>query len=325
MIEVNKPMNETEAGTPGSGSAADVPAHDLPPFELQAVAAHAGAAQYQLAELVRYHDRAFVAHAYAALCHRAPTDAELAHTLDNLRTGRRSKVEIIESLCAGTTAVQVVGLPSPMLRRVTRWPVVGYVLRLLRGLTRLPVLMQHQQQFEIYALAQQQRLADYLNEVLAPAVAQGNRDVPDSSALAADAVQGVLMLSDSLIELSARHAEVQAELERFQAQQRQVQAELAQFQAQQRQVQAQLQTDLLGLGGQREFLMQEQRVIVETQRVVLGEFQEQLRELSAQQEQLRVQLAAQVRQLPALVAAATDPPMPARTDEHAAQPERDQP
>ncbi len=331
MVIVNKSMAEAEAG-----AQSDVAAFNIPPFELQADVGHEAADRYQLDELLRYHDRAFVAHTYAALCRRAPTAAEFARTLDDLRAGRRSKSEIIESLCAGQTAVQIVGLPSPMLRRMSRWPLVGYVLRLLRGLARLPVLVQHQQQFESYALAQQQRIADYLNETLAPAIAQQTAPAPAVDATPAstiaDAAESVLMLSDSLIELSARHAATQTQLEEFQAQQRDVQTRLhadlsaltAALTAEQQAAAAARNAQADATAAQREFLVQEQRVIVETQRATLAELQAQLRELAAQQTQQRAELTAQMRQLQALVAAATGAHAPTQAGEQATAAERGQ-
>ncbi len=290
MVIVNKSMAEAEAG-----AQSDVAAHSIPPFALQPDVGHETADRYQLDELLRYHDRAFVAHTYAALCRRAPTAAEFARTLDDLRAGRRSKSEIIESLCAGQTAVQVVGLPSPMLRRMSRWPLVGYVLRLLRGLARLPVLVQHQQQFESYALAQQQRITDYLNETLAPAIAQQTAPAPavDAAltAIIADAAESVLMLSDALIELSARHAATQTQLEELQAQQHDAQTRLEEFQAQQREVQTQL----------------------EKHQAQHHEVQTQLEEFQAQQREVQTRLHAD---LSALTAALTAEQQAAVTARH---------
>ena len=91
MIETDK-QAETVVGAQAET------AHVIPPFELQAADAAGDADSYSLAELLRYHDRTFVLHAYAALRKRAPTDAELARTLDDLRAGRRSKTEIVEQL-----------------------------------------------------------------------------------------------------------------------------------------------------------------------------------------------------------------------------------
>src|SRR5437763_13526128 len=136
MIEMGKTV-ETEAGAL-SDAQADVPvqaAHAITPLVLQPRAPASDAAHYHLGELLRYHDRVFITHAYAALCKRPPTDAELAHTLEDLRGGRRNKIEIIEDLLAQPDVhVRVAGLPSPTARRLGRLPVVGRVLRVLRAL-----------------------------------------------------------------------------------------------------------------------------------------------------------------------------------------------
>ena len=341
MIDTDKHV-ETADGAQVDASAV------IPPLELQPASAPGDADEYRLEELLRFHDRAFVAHAYAALCRRAPTAAELARTLDDLRSGRRTKSEIVEGLCADGTRARVAGLPSPALRRLSRWPLVGHLLRWLRALARLPVLLQHQQQFEAYALAQQQRIADYLNEVVAPAVAarDGAATATDSAASAndslaatvADAVESVMMLSDSLVEVTGRQAELQGEVQQLQAQLRYLQAQQQQSEmqlhadllaltealtAQQQQSEMQLHADLSALtealtaqqqrlaelrrehdanaAAQREFLVHEQRVIVEAQRVVLGELQEQLHELTRAQAETRAALAAEVDGLRALV------------------------
>jgi hypothetical protein len=342
MIEVNKPADVEDDGAQ-AGVSAEAP-HLIPPLKLQPDAGRGDADHYHLNELLRYHDRPFVAHTYAALCRRAPTDAELARTLDELRSGRRSKTDIIADLLAaqpdGPARVQVAGLPSPALRRLSGWPVVGYVLRLLRGLARLPVLVQHQQQFEAYALAQQQRIADYLNEVFLPVVKRRDAEsaaVAQLSATVADAVESVMMLSDSLIELSSRQADLQTQAQDLQTQ---IQHSLAQ----QQQADAQLHADLVALtealttqqqrhddlrqahdataSAQQEFLVQEQRVIVETQQVALGDLQAQLRELAAEQEDKRAELAVEVRHLRALVAELRGG-APEQADEQVVAPERE--
>lgn len=333
MIEVNKPAEVVEGARDG---AAAVESQVIPPLKLQPDAERGDADHYDLADLLRYHDRAFVAHAYAALCKRAPTDAELARTLDDLRAGRRVKTEIIADLLSAQTdgrpRVRVAGLPSPALRRVSRWPLVGYVLRLLRALARLPVLLQHQQQFEAYALAQQQQIADYVNDVLAPVVRRHDAELPAAaqlSATVADAVESVLMLSDSLVELSGRQATLETQAQALQTHVQHTQTQIEHLQQaatrqqeaarQQQQTDAQLHADLLALtealtteqqrreelrqkldataDAQQEFLVQEQRVIVETQKVALADLQAQLRELAAEQERKRAELAAEVARL----------------------------
>jgi hypothetical protein len=322
MIETNKPASDattnTRDGETPAGTAAV--ALDVPPLELQRPAAPGKADFYRLDELLCYHDRAFVTHVYASLARREPTKAELSRTLDDLRSGRRTKVDIVESLCTGGSAVRVAGLPSPALRRLSRLPIIGYVLRVLRGIARLPVLIENQQQFQTYALAQQQRITDYLNEVIVPAVSEHTGVTPgvDNAVTVADAVEGVMMLSDSLVEMAGQQSELQAQFQNLQV-------ELQRLQAQREQSEAQLHVNVVALtetltaqqlrldelrraqdeaaAGQLEFLVAEQRVIVEAQKVALGELQEQLRALAGEQDEKRAELAAEVCHLRVLVEA----------------------
>ncbi len=321
MIEVDKSVTETGAHAWDDGAAADVWELNVPPLELQPKVECSDADRYQLDELLRYHDRAFVAHAYAALQKRAPTAAEFTRTLGDLRAGRCGKIQIIEALCAGQSAVHVAGLPSPLARRMRHWPLLGYVLRVLRGITRLPVLIQHQQQFESYALGQQQCIADYINEM----VATGD-----------DAVESVLMLSESLLDLSARHAELQARLTHLQLDSQAQQTQQAQARlhsdpaaltdaltAQQQALAQARRAQAATAASQQEFLVQEQRVIVETQQVTLGELQTQLRELAAEQERKGAELSAEMRSLRSLVAALREHAT-VQADEQAVVPDREQ-
>jgi hypothetical protein len=289
MIETGK-VTETDAGVTSAvqSDASPQVAHALTPLVLQADEAASDAPQYHVRQLLCYHDRAFITHAYAALCKRPPTETELARTLEDLRGGRRSKIEIIADLSAqpGVHA-RVVGLPSPVARRLGRLPLVGRVLRVLRALVRLPVLVEHQQQFEAYTTGQQQRIADHINAIVAPTIA--------------DACEGVLMLSDALADLSQRHAQLEAAL----AVQQQRHVELQQRHAEQLEailvVQQQRHAELRQ--EQQEFLIQEQHVIVETQKIALADAQAQLRALADAQEQKRAELAAELRRLRTLVEA----------------------
>jgi hypothetical protein len=310
--------------------------------------------QYRVAELLAFHDRHFVEGVYRAILGRAPFPAEGARELDELRGGRAGKVEIIERLLtspeAGRRRVRVEGLPSPAMRRLGRVPVVGYLLRLARALARLPVLMQHHQQFESYALAQQQLIADYLNRTLAqlahrdaPAVtgdgAPAQAATAPTQAVAApsppaEIVEALEMFSDALLDLSNSHAELEARTEALREQTEtqvgQAQAALAEltvavstqqqlsetFRREQQLAadalrrEQQLAADALQRGqqlaadAQQEFLIQEQRVIVETQQVVLEELREELRALSERQQRARADFDAEVRRLRSLREAA---------------------
>jgi hypothetical protein len=204
-----------------------LPAPRIEPLVLQPDFEAGDKSQYHVAELSAYHDRHFIESVYKAILARAPSPAERAHELDELRSGRASKVEIIERLLSSSEAragsgrgVRVEGLPSPLLRRLGRMPVVGYVLRFVRALLRLPLSMQHQRQFEIYALAQQQLIADYLNRTLprlarADAWAAAATGAPPAMTLTQqeEIAETLAMFSDALLELSSGHAELQAQVQ----------------------------------------------------------------------------------------------------------------
>lgn len=290
------------------------PAPHIGLLVLQQDAPLADKSQYHVAELTAYHDRRFVENVYKAILGRAPLLAERARELDELRGGRTGKVEIIERLSSSPEArasgrdVKIEGLPSPLMRRLGRVRFVGYALRLVRALVRLPVSMQHQQQFEIYALAQQQLIADYINWTLARmargggAAAAGDMSAPYIT-LSEDGevAETLAMFSDALLELSNSHAEFEA---RTRTQMEQAQAALADLTnaitVQQQLAETLRREQQLAADAQQEFLIQEQRVIVETQKVVLEELREELRELSVRQQSAREEFDAEMRRLRSL-------------------------
>lgn len=278
---------------------------------------------YHVEELLRYHDRHFVQNIHRAILGRAPSDAESAQTLDDLRGGRASKTELVERLLESPEArssarrVRVEGLPSPFARRAASMPVVGYLFRLARALMRLPLLMEHQRQFETYALGQQQRIADHINQLFAlgalpntGAAATGDAPPPLLfQSQNADVIETVLMFSDTLLDLSNSHAELQAQTEQ---QAKQADAALtdltAAIRAQQEITETIRREQEKTAQAQQEFLIQEQRVIVETQRVVLEELREELRAFDAKHERARAELEAALRRLESLVGAARPTP-----------------
>lgn len=222
--------------------------------------------RYRVEELFAFHDRAFVENAFRAALGRAPDAAELDATLTDLRAARRSKREIVEDLVfseegerSGARA-RVEGVGDPRLkRRVRALPVVGYLWQLLAGLARLPRLMRHQREFEAYAVAQQQLLADRLDEM--------DEQQRRAQELIDDAREAVFMLSDALATQSARQAQAEARLD----------AQQHRFDAQQHRLDGQQHR----LDAQEEFLIQEQRAIVEAQKTTLAEIEERLREVDA--------------------------------------------
>lgn len=235
-------------------------------------------------ELFAFHDRAFVESAYAAALGRAPREDELRATLAELRAGRRDKREIVEDLCASEEGARVgagsrvVGVAAPGFgRRLRRVPFVGYLWRLLAGLARLPTALSHQREFETYALAQQQLIADFVNDErrrhdeqvrllglrLDDETANG-----ELRAAVADAHEAVSMLSDALATLDARQAEERAHLEALIAEQRRaLEGHQSALEEQRRRLDA-----------QEEFSVREQQAIVEAQKAVLAEIESRLTE-----------------------------------------------
>ena len=284
------------------------------PLRLQAELEPRGDGRYRAEELFAFHDRAFVENAFRAALGRAPDAAELEATLSDLRAARRGKREIVEDLVfseegrRGGARARVRGVADPRLRRRVRaLPVVGYLWQLLAGLARLPRLMRHQREFEAYALAQQQLIADRLNEQErhgAASVAEQLRlalERLDGDVLGsiADAREAVFMLSDALASLSARHAADAARYAEDAARRERIEAHTAaRLDTHQRGIeelqralnsqQGALEVQTRGVDEQRrrldaqeEFLIQEQRAIVEAQKAALAEVEERLREAEA--------------------------------------------
>ena len=287
----------------------------ISPLELESGQPPPEAEVYQLHELVRFHDRAFVSHAYAALTKRAPTPEELVRELDDLRSGRRDKVDIIEGLLNGSErpeTVRVVGLRGEGRRRASRWPVVGYAWRLLRGLASVPLQVKHQQRFEAYSLGQQQKIADHVNNVIAPALA----DSIDAVLMLSESLQAhVLSLEESLASLAAQHEQLKVEISdhrhqleaKLDAQQGRLETAIN---AQQSQLEATNNSHHRELderlNAQQELIVQEQQVIVETQKVVMEQLRAEIAMLATAYEQQSSQLLDQLQRLQVTVEAARD-------------------
>lgn len=258
-------------------------------LELQPDAKLAPAQSYSVSQLLCYHDEVFVKNLYLALLGREATNIEFETTLRELRSGDHTKVELIESLLDShkVTLSKVSGLSSPSLKKVRTWPVLGYWVRILRSITRLPQLMHDQQRFEVYALAQQQRIADFINKQVVPAISSDStslQDYPSTVASVRDAVEGVIMLSDSMLELAEKQhqSEEQQELltngiqevqKQLETSERRIHQTMATLTESIRELQSQLETLRVDvdqkLDSPKQFLVQEQRVIVEAQKLAL--------------------------------------------------------
>lgn len=123
---------------------------------------------YHVNDLLRFHDLEFVRNAYRAILKREPDDDGYVEYLENLRSGRFNKIDILASLRFSpegkSKAVELEGLTFPaFVRRLYRVPVLGYVVEWTISILRLPRLLRSQRQFESHAIAQQERLVHHIN------------------------------------------------------------------------------------------------------------------------------------------------------------------
>lgn len=123
---------------------------------------------YHLEDLLVFNDEAFVRNAYRAILKREPDDSGFAKYLENLRDGRRSKVEILSSLRFSPEGqlrdAKVSGLNRSLLFTKTyNVPVLGYLIERLVGITRLPALITDHGRLEARLTARDERLAEQIN------------------------------------------------------------------------------------------------------------------------------------------------------------------
>jgi 2-polyprenyl-3-methyl-5-hydroxy-6-metoxy-1,4-benzoquinol methylase len=143
------------------------PASALPSIRLQPE--FASQQNYSVNDLLAYHDHIFVRNAYRAILEREPDEAGFARYLESLRSGRVNKLDVLASLRFSQEGqlrnVKVDGLnATARFRKLYRVPIVGYLLELLVGIVRLPVLIKNFRSLESYTAAQDDRLADHINQ-----------------------------------------------------------------------------------------------------------------------------------------------------------------
>jgi SAM-dependent methyltransferase len=146
---------------------------ELPPLSLQPEFEPHEDDHYHVNDLLQYHDHLFVWNAYRAILKREPDEEGLNEYLGNLRSGRFNKIDVLASLRFSGEGkgrgVRIDGLQRPaLLRRLYRVPVLGYLLELVVSIVRLPALLRGQRQLENYLIAQQERLAAYINHLYQP-------------------------------------------------------------------------------------------------------------------------------------------------------------
>lgn len=165
-----------EAKAAAGDEAAEGEGHrPLPPTELlrlQPPFALSEDGRYHVSQLLSFHDRPFVEVAFTATLRREGDPAAVAETLADLRAGRRTKLDIIESLIgsdegraarAGERIAGVEREKQGFAQRLRGLPLVGGVWRVAALVVRLPQLVRHQQELETYTTAQLQLITDHFN------------------------------------------------------------------------------------------------------------------------------------------------------------------
>ena len=242
-------------------------------IDFQSPAAFRTSDEYHVRELLSFHDRQFIECAYLAILKRAPAPSEIYRDVDEIRSGRISKIDFLNFL-RGTDegrakGVLLHGLPSGAMKQFARLPFIGYVLRLLRGIWRLPVLMEDQRRFEAYVLGRQQQIADYVNQ---------HADNSQLRAVVEDMTETTVLLAEELFKTSAQISATNVEVAKLFATLRQFDEQFGERFNQLSEEARALHIELLR---RQEFLAQELHVLVETQRMAHYEMQDRFAEIRA--------------------------------------------
>jgi O-antigen chain-terminating methyltransferase len=124
--------------------------------------------RYHINDLLQFHDRVFVQAAYRAVLKRSPAEVEMLRDLRRLRSGDSNKIDLLASLRFSpegrAKGVQLDGLVfHALVRRLGQLPLIGYPVRLLIALVRLPKQVRDQREFGSYVLSQHEQIADFIN------------------------------------------------------------------------------------------------------------------------------------------------------------------
>ncbi|MEJ7615632.1 MAG: methyltransferase domain-containing protein [Pyrinomonadaceae bacterium] len=253
--------------------------------------------QYHIGELLAHEDREFVRTAYRAILRREPDDAGLGHHLDELRSGKVNKTDIIESLRNSPEGekqqVKVKGLRPPAIRRLRHVPYLGYLIRWCKALFHLPNLLQANASpsLSISAPHLRQNFTAYRTQI--------NGELSELRELVTDASDTLMMLTESIAGVAHLRDEVldnpalKRDLESARRSIAQAEADLASMTAEilkwQSSQDALFQEQRSNAAFFQELLIQEQRVIIDTQKIAQAALQHRFEELQQQQGQLELQ------------------------------------
>ena len=172
--------------------------------------------KYHVNDLLKFHGEDFVRNSYRALLLREPDSAGMTEHLQSLATGRFNKIDVLSSLHYSPegqrSGVTVEGLSTPAtIRRLGRVPVLGYLIRMIIAVLRLPSSVQYQNQFEQYSLSLQQRIVDHQNQNhrdLTNTLSQLAAEMSETAQTVTKQQQAIELALRQHEELAARHNEL---------------------------------------------------------------------------------------------------------------------
>jgi O-antigen chain-terminating methyltransferase len=129
------------------------------------------AKRYRLSDFLVFQDRDFVGLAYRGLLKREPEGEGFAYHLEQLRSGRLSRIDILGDMAqtaeAQQAGVEIEGLRAAYRRaRLARLPLLGRFVRWLGALAQLPGLLVYIRQVETAAHGRMAALTDALEAEL---------------------------------------------------------------------------------------------------------------------------------------------------------------
>ena len=268
--------------------------------------------RYHINDLLKFHGEEFVRNSYRALLLREPDDAGMAYHTQCLDTGRFNKIDVLSSLHYSPegrqSGVTVEGLSTPAtIRRLGRLPVLGYLIRMIIAVLRLPASLQYQNQFEQYSLSLQQRIVDHQNQHqqdLSNALAQLATEMSETAKTVTNQQQAIELSLRQQEELAGRHNDLVKTVEaRFEDARRYVDDSTSRIATQTQELRHRHDADKHELLGQQQQLRSELGEQITKQQQLRSEIDEQLQQLVQRQQRAHDELAAQEARLRVLLEA----------------------
>lgn len=141
--------------------------------------------RYTTADFCQYHDKVFIRHLFQVILKREPDEAGMDYYLSQLRSGKRTKREIIANMRFSkegrANKVRVQGILLPFFVALFyRLPILGYILKLLIALAKLPKLVEKVHQLEALNQAPKPELVElerYFQEQLSQKATRAELDL----------------------------------------------------------------------------------------------------------------------------------------------------